>query len=150
MDVDRSAPVQRRDALEIDASPDVVWSVLTDLESWPDWMPGVRSVEVEGPFAVGMQFRWKSGGTRLVSTVMDASPGHSAGWRGKTLGIEASHVWRLQSQDGRRTHVVTEESWSGVLPRLFRRYAERIVSKALAEGLAALGAEAARRKRPPH
>ncbi|MFD4427902.1 DUF1731 domain-containing protein [Nocardia sp. NPDC058497] len=36
-------------------APELVWSVLADLEQWPEWNPGVRSVRMHGPVAVGAQ-----------------------------------------------------------------------------------------------
>lgn len=35
-----------RENTSIDASPDVVWSVITDLDRYPEWAGGVRSIEV--------------------------------------------------------------------------------------------------------
>ncbi|MFD3596753.1 DUF1731 domain-containing protein [Nocardia sp. NPDC058640] len=37
----------------IDLSPELVWEVLGDLERWSEWNPGVRSVRMHGPVAVG-------------------------------------------------------------------------------------------------
>ena len=38
-----AAPVVGASEAEIDASPEVVWDVLTDFESYPDWNPYVTS-----------------------------------------------------------------------------------------------------------
>lgn len=35
-----------RESTSIDASPDVVWNVITDLSRYPEWADGVRSTEV--------------------------------------------------------------------------------------------------------
>ncbi|MGY0501636.1 DUF1731 domain-containing protein [Nocardia sp. FBN12] len=37
----------------IGLAPELVWEVLADLEQWPVWNPGVRSVRMHGPVAVG-------------------------------------------------------------------------------------------------
>ncbi|MFC4375666.1 DUF1731 domain-containing protein [Nocardia halotolerans] len=37
----------------ISLAPESVWNVLADLERWPEWNPGVRSVRMHGPVAVG-------------------------------------------------------------------------------------------------
>ncbi len=41
--------------VRIDAPPDKVWAVLTDVERWPEWTPSVLSVErtESGPFRLG-------------------------------------------------------------------------------------------------
>lgn len=46
-------------AVNIDAPPDVVWSVIRDGERWPEWTPTVTSVELlsPGPLAVGTRVR---------------------------------------------------------------------------------------------
>ncbi|MFD6219820.1 DUF1731 domain-containing protein [Nocardia asteroides] len=43
--------------------PESVWSVLGDLTQWPEWNPGVRSVRMHGPTAVGATGDYLPNGT---------------------------------------------------------------------------------------
>lgn len=139
MDVDRGARLVRHGSIEIGAPADVVWSVLTDFDRWPSWMPSVRSVDADGPFVTGTRFRWRAGSASLISEVLEAEPGQSAAWRGSTRGIEAIHTWRFESDPrGDTTLVRTEESWEGFLPRLLPGYLGKALAKALEDGLEAL------------
>ena len=60
MTVDDDAPAVARAELEITASPEVVWSVLADVERWPSWHPDVKRVEHSGDLVPGSEFRWKA------------------------------------------------------------------------------------------
>ena len=66
------------------------------------------------------------------------------GWTGKTMGIPAIQIYRLE-ETGDQTRVVLEESWDGVLSRLFRKYFQTTLDKAVTGGLRALKSEAERR-----
>jgi uncharacterized membrane protein len=145
MELDDNAPLRRSDTTLIHAPVNVVWSVLTDIASWPTWMPDVKSVEADGSFSPGTRFRWRAGSAVIKSEVIEAEPGRSAVWRGRTFGIDAVHAWRLVGRDAVSTSVETEESWSGLLPRVLPAYMGRALAKALNRGLAALKAESERR-----
>jgi uncharacterized membrane protein len=142
---DDHADLYRSDQIRIEAPVGEVWSVLTDLPSWPSWMPDVRSVEAGGPFAPGTRFRWRTGAGVIRSEVLASEPGRSAVWRGRTLGIEAVHSWRLEDRDGASTLVETGESWSGFLPRVLPGYLGRTLAKTLSRTLVALKSESERR-----
>ncbi len=58
----------------------------------------------------------------------------------------AVHVWRMERQ-GAGTRVLTEESWSGPLARVFARFLRKTVKQALDQGLPALKSEAEGRAR---
>lgn len=147
MDADRTAPVCETGEVLVPTGPDIVWDTLTDLRSWPRWMPGVKRVDVGEPFRVGTTFRWKAGPGTIRSRILESDRPRRVAWKGRTLGIDAVHVWRIEAYgDGSR--VVTEESWSGLLARLLRGTMAKAVRKALDEGLPALRDEAERRARP--
>ena len=65
-------------------------------------------------------------------------------WTGTTLGIKATHVYRLEPR-GEATLVHTEESYEGVLARLLRGSLQKTLEKGLSDGLRYLKAETERR-----
>jgi uncharacterized protein YndB with AHSA1/START domain len=148
MNVNRDAPAVARSEAQIAADPETVWAVLTGFDSWPSWNPDVKSVQHDGAVEEGSVFRWKAGRATLTSTIRRVDRPRLIGWTGKTTGIEAVHVWRLELRnDG--THVQTEESWEGLLVRTLRGPLRRSLQKSLDDGLTHLQAEAERRAHSP-
>jgi len=143
--VDESeAPVRSRREIEIAAPPEVVWEVLTGFERWPQWNLVVKSMSFDGPVEPGSQFRWKAGPGTIVSTLEQVEPPRYVRWRGRTMSIKALHEWRLEPRDG-GTSVETEETFSGLLARIFRGQLQKTLDKSLDEGLTQLKREAERR-----
>ncbi len=147
MEIDRAAPVIAEASIEIAAGPDVVWEVLADFERWPAWNPDVKNISLEGPVAEGTTFRWKAGPAKITSTLRSVQPPREIGWTGKTLGIDAVHVWRFDAGDG-HTLAFTAESFAGWLPRLLRGRMHKQLHGTLDVGLRRLKAEAERRAEP--
>jgi uncharacterized protein YndB with AHSA1/START domain len=142
-DVD-AAPVKGAAEIEIAAPRQRVWEVLTAFEDWPSWNPDVKSVSMEGPVAEGSEFRWKAGPGTITSRIRRLDEPGRILWTGTTFGIKAIHVYTLEPRDG-RTLVKSEESYHGLVSRLFRRSLQKTLDKALASGLQHLKAEAERR-----
>jgi hypothetical protein len=142
--INTEAPVLGRSEIEIAASPEAVWQVLTALERWPSWNREVKSMSVEGPVSPGTVFRWKAGPATITSTIQQVDEPRLIAWTGKTLGIDAIHFWYLEPRDG-ATHVRTEESYEGVVARLLRGRLQKTLDSALADGLGDLKAEVERR-----
>ncbi|MFE5808953.1 SRPBCC family protein [Streptomyces sp. NPDC056491] len=110
--IDESAPVIVRLSTVIDAPLESVWALHTDIAAWPLWNPDVVRVEAEGPLRPGGSFSWHTHGLDITSTVRELVPGERIVWGGPAAGITGVHVWTFE-QDGGRTAVRTEESWSG-------------------------------------
>jgi hypothetical protein len=144
MKVDERAPVLGSAETQVAASPEVVWDILAGFETWPSWNPDVKSVQVDGPVAEGTTFRWKAKPGTIRSRIERLDRPNLIGWTGRTLGIDAVHVWRLEPREG-GTFVRTEESFSGLLPRLMRGRIQRTLDAALETGVRQLKAEAERR-----
>jgi hypothetical protein len=102
----------------------------------------------DGPLAPGSEFRWKAGPGTIVSTLERVEQPRAVTWRGRTMAIKAMHHWRLEPQDG-GTRVETEESFSGLLARLFRGQLQKTLDKSLGDGLEHLKSEAERRSAAP-
>lgn len=146
MDINRSAPAVASVETFIDAPPPVVWAVLADLRTWPEWNPDVGSLDLDGPLAPGSEFRWTSGGVRIRSTIREVAQEQRIGWTGQApLGIQAVHTWSFEPEAG-GTRVRTEESFEGLLTRLFSGSMQKMLGAALEKNMGALKAEAERRK----
>jgi len=139
-----NAPVRGRGQIEIDASQQVVWEVLTRLEDWPSWNGDVKWMRFEGPLAPGTEFRWKAGPGTIASRIDKVEAPHYISWHGRTLTIDAYHEWWLESRDG-GTLVRTEETFSGVLARLLRGPLQKTLDKSFVDGLERLKSAAERR-----
>jgi len=142
-------PVLSKAGVDIAAPPEAVWEVLTKFVDWPDWNPEVKSMSFDGAVEPGAEFRWKSGPGTIVSTVEQVEPPRFIRWRGRTLTIKAIHEWHLESS-GDGTRVETEESFSGLLARVFRRQLQRTLDKSTSDGLQQLKREAERRSNSSH
>ena len=125
----------------IEAPIETVWSVLSGLERWPTWNKGVSKIKVNGPIQAGTSFEWAGNGSKIVSRLEEVDPPQRIAWSGKTLGIRATHVWEL-TEKGSGTLVHTEESFEGLVARLFRGFARKTLAKALTQGVSSLKAEA--------
>jgi hypothetical protein len=144
MTVNERAPVVATSELEIVANPDLVWEVLTAIDRWPTWNPDVKAASLTGSLAEGTVFRWKAGPGTITSTLLRVEPPRLIAWRGKTFGIAAIHVYQLQPRDG-TTLVRSEESWEGLLVRIFRGRMQQSLQHSLDAGLRHLRTEAERR-----
>jgi hypothetical protein len=113
--------------IEIRATPEKIWSVLTDFRSFPDWNPFVRSIEgeprkgeqlrvtIHPPGAAPMTFRPR---------VIKAEPGRELRWIGRFLvpGLfDGEHYFQVTETEPGRCRLVHGERFSGLLVPLFRK-----------------------------
>jgi hypothetical protein len=142
--INEQAPVVGASEIEIAAAPEAVWEALTAFEAWPSWNRDVKSLTMQGDVAPGSVFRWKAGPGTITSTIQRVEPPRLIAWTGKTLGINAIHFWHLDPRNG-KTFVRTEESYEGLVARLFRGSLQKTLDRALADGLGYLKTEVERR-----
>ncbi len=146
MEIDHEAPVQARAELLIDAPPDQVWSILTNISEWSRWNPGVNRVVVGGAIEAGTEFTWRDGRVPIASRLVTVESERRIVWTGRSLGMDAVHVWGFEARDdGVMVH--TEESLDGTLARWFQGRMQEMLQRKLTESLRLLRSECKRRSR---
>ena len=110
---------------EIDATPEAVWVVLSDVEHMPGWTQSMTSVEiVDGPNPpdVGTQVRIEQPGLPLAVWLIDEwdAPRHFA-WISEATGVTTQAEHLLEPLPGGRTRVTLAITQTGSLAWLFGR-----------------------------
>lgn len=117
--IDAAAPLTVTSSITIDAPPDQVWAVLSDVAAWPAWHPAmtVRSLDAVRPDAA---LRWKLGRVPIRSTFAVVSPPRELTWTGRFLGYKAVDQHLLAPiADGRTTATIRESLAGPLLSLLF-------------------------------
>ena len=141
IEVNRQSSVVGSAQAEINAPIESVWQILSTFENWPTWNSSVSSIQLHGPVEVGTSFAWVAGGAKIISRIEEIQAPTRLVWSGKTFGIKAIHVWKFEEKD-EGTAVFTEESFDGVLAKVFPGVTKKMLVKALEQGVTALKQEA--------
>lgn len=120
-----------------------MWNILADVESWPKWNPDVKNVTLSGEIKPSTVFKWKAGPGKITSVLQNVEPPHLIAWTGKTMGINAIDVFKINVIDG-KTIVEEEESWEGLLSRAMHSRMQKMLENSLKSGLKSLKIEAER------
>jgi hypothetical protein len=105
--------------IHIDAPPEAVWAVLTDLGRYPEWNPLFR--EASGQVAVGNRIRLRSvqsASGRLMTVkpkITVAEPGAELRWASSLPGIMSGEHSFALTQAGGGTRLVQSETFRGIL-----------------------------------
>lgn len=143
VEVNEKAPVLAKAQIEIVATPETVWNIMADIEAWPSWNPDVKKACLKGELEEGTQFQWKTKVGKITSLLQKVEPPHLLAWTGRIMGINAIHVWKIESKDG-KTVVVTEESWEGALSRVMSGRMQTMLEESINSGLQYLKSESER------
>ena len=85
----------------IDAPPEVVWELATDVTSWPEYMPTVQSVQrlEDGPLRLGASALIKQPGQRkALWTVTEFTPNHTFSWVSQRRGMAMTGSHRVEPE----------------------------------------------------
>lgn len=116
------------DSIEIDAAPQRVWDVFSDVERWPEWTASVTSLSgLDGAgLAVGKRFAIKQPGLqKLIWRVTELQPGAAWTWVHRSPGVRVTARHHVSALPGGRALVRQELDQCGVLGALVGRLTVR-------------------------
>jgi len=122
-------------AVGIDATSEVVWAVLTDVEHWPQWTASVKTIALLDGTDLGLGSRVEIKQPRLptmIWTVIELDRGRSFTWQANRTGATLRARHQLRGLAAGPVHVTLGVEQSGPIGRLlggppFSTFARRYV-----------------------
>jgi hypothetical protein len=111
--------------IEINATPQRVWQILTDFESYPRWNPFIKSIGGEPKEGSRLKVFIQPPGSRGMTfkpVVLKAEPGRELRWLGHLLvpGLfDGEHRFVIEPKGESRVIFTQAESFKGLLVPLF-------------------------------
>jgi len=128
-----------RSQIEIEATAERVWQVLTDFAAYPEWNPFIRRVNGQPEVEEQLVVRMKPSGTRGMTfrpTVMKAEPNRQLRWLGHLLvpGIfDGEHIFEIEELGSERVLFIQREVFKGLLVPLLARSLDRDTQRGFEE-----------------
>ena len=113
--------------IEIQATAERVWQLLTDFASFPDWNPFFRRASGEIKAGARLQIHMQPSGARgmtLRPTVLKAEPHRELRWLGHLVlpGLfDGEHIFTIEPLGEGRVRFTQREIFTGLLVPLFAR-----------------------------
>ncbi len=117
--------------IEISATPQRVWSILTDFESYPRWNPFIRSLSGEPKEGSRLKVLMQPPGSRGMAfnpVVLKAEPGKELRWLGHLFvpGLfDGEHRFVIEPTGGNPLIFTQSEKFKGLLVPLFWKSLDR-------------------------
>lgn len=134
--------------IEINASPEQAWRVLTDFAAYPRWNPFIRRAKGEVEPGARLEVSMQPPGGRVMRfkpTVITAEPNRELRWLGHFLipGLfDGEHIFTIYPMGMNHVRFVQREIIKGLLVPLFKRLLEENTRRGFEEMNRALKARA--------
>jgi hypothetical protein len=117
--------------IEIAATAEGVWGLLTDFRSFPEWNPFIRRAKGEVKEGERLEVFLQPSGARGMTfrpKVLKAEPNRELRWLGHLLvpGLfDGEHIFRIEPLGEGRVRFIQQEKFTGLLVPLFAGGLER-------------------------
>jgi len=114
-----------RSEIDIHASDERVWQLLTDFASYPQWNPFIRRVSGEAKTGARLEVYLQPSGARGTTfrpRVLKVEPKRELRWLGHLVipGLfDGEHIFTIEPLEANRVHFVQRELFTGLLVPLF-------------------------------
>ena len=116
-----------RTEIEIQASAERVWGLLTDFASFPQWNPFIRRAIGEARLGARLEIRIQPSGARGMTfkpTILKLEPKRELRWLGRLLmpGLfDGEHIFSIESLGTERVCFTQREVFKGLFVPLLTR-----------------------------
>lgn len=104
--------------IDIAATPEIVWTILTDVLKWESWYIGCKNVSLLDASQTKLQpnsiISWKTMDLKFKSHIQAYTPSKLLAWESRRKNIQGYHVW-LIIKTPKGCKVITDESQNGWL-----------------------------------
>jgi hypothetical protein len=110
-----------RSEIDIHASDERVWQLLTDFASFPQWNPFIRRVSGEAKTGARLEVYLQPSGARGTTfrpRVLKVEPKRELRWLGHLVipGLfDGEHIFTIEPLEANRVHFVQRELFTGLL-----------------------------------
>jgi hypothetical protein len=111
--------------IEIHATKERVWRLLTDFERFPQWNPFIRQVNGQAEVGAKIEAHIQPSGARAMTfkpTILTADPNRELRWLGRLIQpglFDGEHVFTIETLAENRVRFTQREIYTGILVPLF-------------------------------
>ncbi|MFZ1036788.1 MAG: SRPBCC domain-containing protein [Smithella sp.] len=140
--------------IEIAATPERVWSILSNFPDYPNWNPFIRTIRGTPEVGASLVIQIQTGGTKSMTfrpTVLSAVPSRELRWLGRFLvrGLfDGEHRFSIQPIAEGKIKFRQSELFSGILVPLFKGTLDRNTKRGFEEMNRALKMKAEAQETP--
>jgi hypothetical protein len=109
--------------ITINATPEEVWSMLIDVDKYPDWHPYIKKIEWRLERNAPIKVTYKKNDTQdavFSAYIIDMEPNRMLSWGG-SLGFifRAKHYYRIESVNNDSVKLTQGEYWRGIFGGMY-------------------------------